>query len=350
MLRHRDMQRVLEYSRELWDKFRRRLNGVDQPAFLCLVVICQAITVLVSWRLWQIHRNPPMLPALPLPELNLGVIILVSLAAIFVRPLPGLVLHTIVILYSILIDQTRMQPEIVSMVILMWGSLRSPSFKLIARSHLVSLWFFAGLNKMLSVGYLNSLSLTHPRSTSRAALLPVVELTLGILALVPRSRNFAAALACTLHITIFASVLRGTPSSPILFWNLALAFAGFALISSWSKSPSSNLKELNPVAASVVLLILISPVGFYFGIFDAYLAHHLYSKSIPTAIVYRAGGESESIGTWHTLNVPLPPEHRLYEAYFNDSCKPGDFLIIHDPRHWARWRGYSERRVNCVRQ
>lgn len=290
-----------------------------------------------------------MLPALALPELNLGVIILVSLAAVVVRPLAGLVLHTIVISYSILIDQSRLQPEIVSMVILMWGSLRSPGLKLIARSHLLSLWFFAGLNKMLSTGYLNSLSLAQPRSSSRAALLPVLELALGILALIPRSRNFAAALAFSMHITIFAFILRGRPDSPILFWNLALAFAGFALISSWSRSLSSNLKELNPVAATAVLFVLISPIGFYFGIFDAYLSHHLYSKSVPTAIWYRASGKQDGINTWKTLNVPLPPEHRLYEAYFNDSCERGDFLIIHDPRHWARWRGYAERRVDCIR-
>ena len=346
------MQRVLKSSRELWRRFRRRLTGVDQPAFLCLVVICQALTVLVTWRLWQIHRSPPMLPALALPELNLGVIILVSLAAVFVRPLAGLILHTILILYSILIDQSRLQPEILSMVILMWGSLRSPSLKLIARSHLVSLWFFAGLNKMLSTGYLNSLSLAHPRSSSRAALLPLAELTLGILALIPRSRNFAAALAFALHIMIFTFVspIRDRWGSPILFWNLALALAGFALISSWSKSLSLSLKELNPVAAAAVLFVLISPIGFYFGIFDAYLSHHLYSKSVPTAVWHRANGKREGIETWHTLNVPFPPEHRLYEAYFNDSCERGDFLIIRDPRYWARWRGYTERRVDCVRQ
>ncbi len=343
------MQRVLKYSRELWDRFRRRLDGVDQPAFLCVVVICQTITVLVTWRLWQIHRTPPMLPALRLPELNLSVIILVSLAAIFVRPLAGLILHTIVILYAILIDQTRLQPEIVSMVILMWGSLRSTSFKLIARSHLVSLWFFAGLNKMLSTGYLNSLSMAHPRSTSRAALLPLVELTMGILGLIPRSRNFAAALAFTMHLTIFAFVLRGRPDSPILFWNLALAVAGFALISSWSTSLAFSLKELNPAAAAAVLFVLISPIGFYFGIYDAYVSHHLYSKSVPTAVWHRANGNRQDIVTGHTLNVPLPPEHRLYEAYFNHSCERGDFLIIRDPTHWAKWRGYSERRVDCVR-
>ncbi|MCA1607240.1 MAG: hypothetical protein LC775_17645, partial [Acidobacteria bacterium] len=232
------MQRVLESPGELWHRFRRRLNGVDQPAFLCLVVICQAITVLVTWRLWQIHRTPPMLPVLPLPELNLGVIILVSLAAVFVRPLAGLILHTIVILYSILIDQTRLQPEIVSMVILMWGSLCWESLKLIARSHLISLWFFAGVNKMLSAGYLNSISLAHPRSSSRVVLLPLIELSLGILALVPRSRKFAAALAFALHIAIFVAVspIRSRWGVPILFWNLALAAAGFALIWSWPTS------------------------------------------------------------------------------------------------------------------
>jgi hypothetical protein len=346
------MGSVFSYARHLWFQLAQRLKDSDQPAFLCLLVICQAATILLTWQLWQVHRKPPMLPALPLPEVSTGIVLLVSLAAIFIRPLPGLIAHTVLVIYSILIDQTRLQPEIVSMVILMWGALRWDSLKTIARTHLISLWFFAGLNKLLSPGYLASISfLVYPRSSSRVLLLPLIEITMGLLALIPRSRKVAAALAFTLHMTIFIllSPLISSTGLAVWFWNLALALAGFALIYPWNESLPSSLQKSNPLATVLAVLILVSPIGFYFGIVDAYLAHNLYSKNIPSAVWYHSSGLVQGIDTRSTLNVPIPPEHRLFESYFSQSCRRGDYLVIHDSRYWAKLRGYELRRLECNR-
>lgn len=163
-----------------------KLSAFNQPTLLWLLASCQAATILLTWPVWQVHRFPPMLPALPLPQISSGVILLITLVGILFRPLTGLSLHTAVVLYSILVDQTRLQPEIVSLVILMWGSLAFRSLKILARAHLVSLWFFVGLNKVLSSGYrANFKFLHHPFSSSRALMIAVVEILIGVLVCIP---------------------------------------------------------------------------------------------------------------------------------------------------------------------
>jgi hypothetical protein len=291
-----------------------------------------------------------MLPALPLPEISSGVILLITLVGILFRPLTGLSLHTAVVVYSILVDQTRLQPEIVSLLILMWGSLAFSSLKILARAHLVSLWFFVGLNKLLSSGYrANFKFLHHPFSSSRALMIPIVEILIAVLVCIPRSRKIAALLACGLHLGIFAELVHGNGNSAVWAWNIALAFAAVAFFYSWQESAVRALRDSSAWAKAGALLILISPLGFYFGLGDPYLAHNLYSKNTPVAVWRRADGTSDAIQTWRAFNVPMPPEHRLFEQYFNELCGPGDYLVIQDPRYWAALRGYSERVIPCVR-
>src|SRR5882672_3549446 len=90
----------------LLDCVLAKLSRSNRPLLLWLLASCQAATIVLTWPLWQIHRLPPMLPALALPELNTGLILLITLGGIFLRPVEGLAIHTVVIIYSILIDQT----------------------------------------------------------------------------------------------------------------------------------------------------------------------------------------------------------------------------------------------------
>ena len=333
----------------LLDRAVGKLGGLNQPLLLWLLALCQATTILVTWPLWQVHLTPPMLSALPLPQINTGIILLITLAGIFFRPLEALAIHTVVIIYSILIDQTRLQPEIVSLVILMWGSLGWHSVKNVARVHLISLWFYVGLNKLLSSGYRSNFKFSHPYSSSRALMVPLIEMSIAVLACIPRTRKIAALLAFALHMIIFALLLRGNQNSAVWGWNIGIAFAAIAFFYSWRDSVVRALKESNRWAAAGALLILISPLGFYVGLGDPYLAHNLYSKNTPSAVWKHANGDSDGIQMWGPFNVPMPPEHRLFEQYFNRSCEPGDYLIIYDPRYWAALRGYSERVLPCVR-
>lgn len=337
--------------------------GAALVAFRWLVAGCQAATLVITWPLWQVHQTPPMLPAAPLPEVDLGVVLMASLAVILVRPTLGVALHTALTVYACLIDQTRLQPEIVSLIFLLWGSLPSKTAKAFARYHLVSMWAFAGVNKLLSPEFmhgtaqwiLGGLVRTPPPLLREHAgyLIAGFELGVGLLALYPRTRRLAAFAAFALHATILLdlSPLGHNWNQAVWPWNVALAFSGFALIWGWRDGPILALGRAHLLARPAIVLVALAPIGFYFGVTDAYLAHNLYTSNTPRADWCRAGrgcaSDPYTPATWRAFNVPIPPEHRLFESYFFRTCGTGDTLVIKDNRAWAKQRGWDQRTVPC---
>ena len=92
--------------------------------------------------------------------------------------------------------------------------------------------------------------------------------------------------------------------------------------------------------------MLLSPLGYYFGLIDAPLAYCLYTNNEPMAKVIPLGGQEVLISNISpTLNVALPRSARVYEAYFDRVGLPGDRLIIDDPRWWAKVRGFAHREI-----
>jgi hypothetical protein len=324
-------------------------------AFRWLVVGCQAATLLITWPLWEVHASPPMLPALPLPPFDLGPLLLLSLLLILIAPKPGIIVHTVIVLYAMIIDQTRIQPEIVSLIFLLWGTLPNPNAKALARAHLISLWLFAGINKLLSPAFLHGTAqwilaglVRRPPAWLENNIGYVIALTefgTGVLAIFPRTRKLAGIVAFGLHIGILVdlSPLGHGWNQSVWPWNLALALAGFALISPWQESPLRSLAQCNRLVRPLIVLLVIAPAGFYVGVTDAYLAHNLYSSNVPTA----SSTALSPNATWDAFNVPLPPEHRLFEQYFRLTCSPGDKMTIEDTRWWFRRQGLEEVHLTC---
>ncbi len=322
--------------------------------FRWTVTACQAATLLITWPLWQVHQSPPMLPVLPLPRFDMGLLLLLSLVVVVIAPRRGIIVHTALIVYAMLIDQMRLQPEIVSLTFLLWGTLPSTNAKAVARAHLISLWLFAGFNKLLSPAFLGGTAqwilsglLPYPPawlSANFGYLIVLMESGTGLLAVFPYTRKLAGVTAFALHIGILFDLSVGHDWNQSVWpWNLALALAGFALISPWKERPLDSLRSCAPLVRLIAMIILIAPAGFYFGITDAYLAHNLYTSNVPTA---SSTAFSPSI-TWMDFNVPLPPEHRLYEEWFRLVCRPGDMLFIRDTRWWFRVQGLDERDLPC---
>lgn len=344
---------------------RQRAAAVSRDwllAFRWLVLGCQAATVLITWPLWQVRTSPPMLPALSLPAVDLGLALLAALALAVVFPLPGILLQTVLLVYAVALDQTRLQPEVVSLSFLLWGTLPSPTAKTFARAHLVSLWFFAGLNKLLSPDFLHQTAqwilaafVAHPPPWLRdhvGYLIASTEMTIGVLAFLPRTRKLAGLAALGLHTGILLDLLPTGHdwNRSVWPWNVALAFAGLALIAPWQESPVEALRICRPLARPLLVLFVLMPLGFYVGVTDAYLAHNLYSSNTATAEVrcpVRCRPQQLPNFTWSALDVPMPPERRLYEEYFRRTCRPGDQLLVKDSRWWYRRRGLAEQRFTC---
>ncbi|MDX2162863.1 MAG: hypothetical protein SF162_16215 [bacterium] len=333
--------------------------------FRLVVVICQGISILVTWNLWQVRTMPPLLPALPLPAFDMAVILLLSLVLVLIRPRSGLIAHTALLIYAMLTDQTRLQPEFVSLAFLMWGTLPRHSqdaskppapdanAQTIARFHLVALWTWAGINKLLSPVFLTStgpqlagvLLGFLPMSVLRYSgyAIALAELALGILTLIPRTRKAAAVLALVLHGGILLTLLTMHYNSAVWAWNAALALAGFALVWDWRENPLKTLKLRGWWVRAAAAVLLITPAGFYIGAFDAYLSHNLYSSN--TA---RAEAPVSTQITWTQLNVPLPPEHRLFEQFFQATCRRAQVMLIRDTRPYFEVMGWGQRTIRCA--
>ena len=296
-----------------------------------------------------------MLPALPLPAFDMGVLLLVSLAFTLFRPLSGVILHSLLLVYAMLSDQTRIQPEIVSLALLLWGALPSAGARTVGRAHLIALWSWAGINKLLSPAFLSS---TGPMMfatlfrgvpgwlhASSGYLIACAELTTGLLAIFPRTRRLAALLAFGLHGGILLTLAARRWNEAVWPWNVAAALAGFALIYPWKSSLWASIRASRRAAGLVALIILFSPALWFVGMTDAYLAHHLYSEDVPRA----SSTALDPNAVWNSFNVPLPPEQRLFEQFFRLTCAPGDTMTIIDERWWYRAQGQERRMLECTR-
>lgn len=107
----------------------------------------------ITWPLWQVRLDPPPLPLWPLPALPFGGVLLATLAVVLVRPRLGAVLHAALVLLAVVADQTREQPQVLSLAFLL-GATAFPRQRAIDALHLAALWCWSGLGKLLSPRFL----------------------------------------------------------------------------------------------------------------------------------------------------------------------------------------------------
>lgn len=323
------------------------------------------MTLGITWPLWIVRHYPPQPPMLPafglptdgFPQFNVLPWLWASLVLVLLFARWGVVVHIGLLVAAMLLDQTRMQPQCISLALLMVASLGTPGAKLVGRSHLIAMWFFAGVHKLLSPGYFHKvvpylatglLGKTDSRSLAvLGAAAAGLEVALALLAIVPRSRQAAAALACAMHSTIALWLaLRLGWNAGVWPWNIVLAAAALLLIWPWRTSPLRDWRESSRLAKTAALVILISPVGYYFGVVDAYLAYCLYSgNTLEAKIVLPDGAEVRLDTLASSLNAAMPPAVRLYEEYFEQVGEPGELLVIHDARWWSRIHGKENREI-----
>lgn len=301
-------------------------------------------TIVLTWPLWTTRDLPPLLPALELPTFPYyGYLLICAAAAFVVWPRAGWVAFVAVSAAAMADDQTRMQPQIVSFGFLMLGTLPYPTARLLALAHVFSLWFFSGLHKLLSPGYFESVApmlWQSPFASAFGAAAACFEMILGLSLLVPRLRRFTSGGAAFLHLAIFATLFGLHWNSAVWPWNLALA----VVVPIWLLAePRRDLVRHNAAGLAAGAVVALSPLLFYVGMLDPYLAHCLYTANTPSATMHPAGEPSYDLDvkSLERLNVPLPPCHRLYEDYFRRVARDGDVLDVTDSRAWAAREGFA---------
>jgi hypothetical protein len=300
---------------------------------------CQAATIAVTWRLWESRTFPPNLPVVGLlGGVDYALALLVLSLACIVIPRFATPAFLVVLLAAVLGDQTRIQPEVISLALLMALPLYGPNGIRVARWHLTALWLWSGLNKALSSGWSHGAASFIATSLHASALRPVVaialpaaEITLALTSLWPRAWSVTRWGAVAVHVGIFLTLspLFAGWNSSVWAWNIALAVAGFLLFD------PAYVREgkQSPYVGVAAAVFLVTPALFYAGITDAYLSHNLYTTN--TAVAQVCGGDGSCsdpiVDTYSVLNVPLPPEERLYRAQFDALCRAGMQLQVTGP-------------------
>ena len=330
-----------------------------------VVALAYAATVLITWRVWQHRASPPMLPLLPLPSVSVGAAMLATIAWAALRPREGTVAHALVLAYAVATDELRAQPYVLSLALLQWGASSSGPGLTLARAHLVSLWLWGGLHKAASPAFFHTTApwlWTGVPSRALRGFAPhfgyavvATELGLAALALVPRTRRVAAALAVVTHLGILALISRPSLGRNVALWpwNLCLAAAAVGLLAPWREAWRETLRrEARPVLAAAALL-LVAPAGYEAGVIGPTLAHVLYTGAVPETVRCSADGrcdaDAERRETIRDLRVMIPPEPRLQRRYFRATCRAGDRLMLHDPRRDDD-EGPQVEEIRCPRQ
>ena len=317
-----------------------------------LLVWCQAATILLTWPLWQVRESPPLLPVMGILQLPVGIALIATLAVILRAPRAGVALHLAVLLYAFAADQTRLQPQIISLALLLVGTCGFPAAGPIARAHLISLWIWSGLNKALSLEFMERTAtllfdnLPFGPSWLRGWfgwLIVVSETAVGVCLLVAPLRRAGVVLAFVVHGMILLVLVPATWSVSVWPWNLALPVAAAVLFWPWPEAatPAPVRREWSAGRARLVLAaLLLLPAGFYGGWVDAYLSHHVYSDTAATAVVCRDGARCSPtafLQPYVPMRTRLPPEPRLFVAHFDAICRPGDRLVVYPRRVRVRF-------------
>jgi hypothetical protein len=343
-------------------------------AYRWFLVAAGIYTIWSTWHVWQFREASqfPFSPMLPiwggLPQFDFGWILVASLLSILVLPRTGMTVLSVLLVFSVLCDRMRLQPHY-QIVLLLWATLPGVNAQFFGRMSLITLWFWVGFHKLIvdfikpdgMAGFTsdiipNDLAKFFPRDEFKwntidlgnavGWMIGISEVLLAVLCFIPRARWLAAFMALGVH----AVIIRWNCwqwGCNLIGFNAALGLAGLALIWPWKEWPWVSWKKCNWPIRIATILLLLYPATFYFGGACGYLSYCVYVPNTPFGMLYRPGEDPKFVPMLpvQEINFPLPPGHDFSEQWFDKIRKPGDVLLIHDPRPWAEARGLNGRQL-----
>ena len=341
--------------------------GWPEYFFLLICVAAQLVAISITWPVWRIRPlidgAVPNLPWIAgTPQFSTGALLVASLLLVLLSPRKfGMLLHLLLLVVAIAMDQLRCQPQILAVTFMMAACVW-PLARRLCVWYLIAMWTWAGIHKFLSPNWFGEISwFLLKRAQERldvfglnpgldsiqsrgvfAMTIAIGEVATGILAWL---RPKLGAIACALlHLGIAGFLLLLQWNYSVLPWNLCTAIVGAWLL--WTeaanriqgeksiKAHSLRLPDSGWEKAVVALMILI-PVGFYFGLVRHGLAHVLYSDNTPLCLINR-NDRVEIIDTWNDLQVPFPCAQKPYLDYFKLTGQNQDTLHIRNQLSWLK--------------
>ena len=223
-------------------------TGKEDYLFLLVCVIAQAATILITWQLWQVRQDPVNLPwVAQTPQFSCGILLLGSLALVLASPRKfGVVIHLMLLLIAMTLDQFRCQPQVLCVAALMVGC-TWPTARKLTIWFLISMWLWAGIHKLISPEWfdlkanflLGPLGVTDATTQMWiAGAIAVSEIAVGLAAW---WRPRLGAIACVLlHVGISVFLIVRVWNVSVLPWNFCTALVGGWML--WTAQSSQQPK------------------------------------------------------------------------------------------------------------
>lgn len=342
-----------------------------------IVSLCFLLGILLSFNLWHSDRQFPLVPIFnPLTELSTSInyvilgLLITLLTAIFFSSNRKFTLTFLILLsFSIIQDQTRLQPWVYIYILMLLPYLlqNKPESNQKKNNYLqllfIGIYIWSGIHKlnpnfvevtfrsmMLFLFKINNASISDT-ILSLGYSIPIIEIGIGISLIYRKTRRLGVVLALISHIVIiiFISSTGELTNSVVYPWNIAMILCVYLLFYKRQnkitilKESSVLFKFLNVFIFGVVFLL---PSLNLIAKWDTYLSFSFYSSKIknyyiliedtntsanetePYKEYFRnidgiSGGKILDLNLWSykELNIPLYPEKRIFNKIATTHCE-----------------------------
>lgn len=326
------------------------------------MIVAWAAMETISWKLWLPFHSLPAVPFITLPsfvQIALFVSFFIIAAMLFLKPGNRYFLLCLLVIeiISMLGDELRWQPWQYQFLFIAFAIFINTKKPCLAINSIIlilaSTYFFSGIQK-INTGFLQNIwlrqILVHFLHFSKAVyssrllrysglVVPAVEITAGILLLLPRQHKMFTIFPIGMHLFVLLFLGPfGIQYNPVVLpWNAAMAaFVYFIFIR--GNAIFSFTELLRGWNKAIAFAWLILPVAGLLGYWDKFFSSSVYSgvnhnmkiyltntTTIPSEIAPFIRYEKTGFQGFHQvinlhdwsmneLNVPVPPEQRIYKS------------------------------------
>ena len=335
---------------------------------------------IMSWKLWITNRSFPQVPLVPLNsslQLLLFVLFFVFSVLILIKPVNIFFLSSLLTIeiISMLGDQLRWHPWEYQFLFICFAVVLSKKNPQRAINSIIfifaSSYFFSGISKVNS-SFLNDIwlrlmvvkALHFPHKVYYNSVIkyaglaiPLIEIVCGILLLLPKRYKVTAWLPIGVHlfILLYFSPLGLSYDYIVFPWNVAMMIIVYLLFIN-NKTIFSFQDIFYKRNSIIIYAWILLPIAGIFGYWPPFFSFKLYSgkplsmiiyildtTNIPSEIKpyvrYSKKGHQDLhfyfrpfIWCNDELNVPIPPERRIYEslqASFEEKYRTMKFVFVY---------------------
>jgi len=336
--------------------------------------------IVASLNLWTTDRTYPLVPIFDSFARAdwLGIITPITIIALLIGILLSpkwrylSVIFLFLLILIVLTDQSTLQPWVYQysfmLGVIAYTGIKSKSLiSTTANLQLLigSIYILSGSYKLNADFFVNTFPWLLSPVTDRLLFLTnslnslgiyiaLFEIVLGVLLLVPRTRQLGIYCAVMMHIGILLllSPLGLNWNSAIWPWNVTMIT--LVLILFWNdKVPSIKYAfENKKLALSITVLFIVLPAIGHIGHWDSYLSFSLYSGNTTGAYIQSSLVPSSraNVSGWSQseLNVPAYPEPRVYKSILQSICMQDSTasMRLYKRRTLKQW-SIEKERLDC---